>query len=161
MYDGELLQELLKKENNKVLKEIWSCSNCTERFEKLLSIREKVDKIAYAMYVRMAIQFDTHGVPLETLLLVLDGLSQKDLMSKEELDKLADMPEILTIYRGTDIYEFPPRISWSLLKNKACWFEQGKMYKAEINKQEIFAYFCSNGDEEEVIAHVTDNFDSI
>lgn len=39
MYDGELLQELLQKGNNKVLKEIWACSNCTERFEKLLSIR--------------------------------------------------------------------------------------------------------------------------
>lgn len=161
MYDGELLQELLQKGNNKVLKEIWACSNCTERFEKLLSIRDQVDKTAYAMYVRMAIQFDTHRVPLKTLLLVLDGLTQEDLMTREELDKLEEMPENLTIFRGTDRNEFPPRISWSLSEHKARWFYQGQMYKALINKQDIYAYFCSNGTEEEIIAHITNNFDEI
>lgn len=161
MYDGELLQELLKKEKNKVLKEIWDFSNNTKTFENLLSIRETVDKEAYAMFVRTAIQNNTYGVPLKILLLVLDGLTQEDLMSKEELNRLTEMPENLTIYRGTDRNEFPPRISWSLSLNRARWFDQGQMYKATINKQKIFAYFCCNTNEEEVIAHITNNFDEI
>ena len=138
MYDGELLQKLLEKEHNKVLKEVLSCFDATEKFEKLISVREKVDKEAYAMYVRFAIQTNTHDVPLEMLLDALKGLKQDDLMSKEEIDKLSKMPEILTIYRGTDPMEYPPRISWSLLEEKARWFDQGQMYKATINKNDIF-----------------------
>ncbi|CUX69948.1 hypothetical protein BN3590_03796 [Clostridium sp. C105KSO15] len=161
MYDGELLQKLLNDEKNKVLKEVLSLFESKERFEKLLSIRAQVDKTAYAMYVRMVIQMDTHRVPLEMLFEALNELKQEDLMSEEEITKLNAMPEMLIIYRGTDANEYPPRISWSLLEDKARWFEQGKMYKAIINKHDIYAYFCSNGDEEEIIAHVTDNFASV
>lgn len=161
MYDGELLQELLKEEHNQILKRIIICFDSTEKFESLLAVREQVDKAAYAMYVRMAIQTDTHDVPLELLLKVLDGLKQEDLMSKEELEKLEQMPDVLTIYRGTDACEFPPRISWSLNKETARRFDSGQMYKAMINKKDIYGYFSCNGDKEEIIAHVTDNFDDI
>lgn len=163
MYDGERLQELFKNERNLPLKDciMRLMMDPTEGFNYLISLRDNVDLEAYAMYVRMLTQTNTHGVPLETLLKAYDGLRQEDLMSEEEIEKLAAMPDELTIYRGTDALEFPPRISWSLLERKARIFENGQMYKAVINKKDILAYYSSNGDEEEIIAHVTDNFDDI
>ena len=163
MYDGERLQMLLQKEKNYRLKEAISylMMDPTEGFKFLIAIRNEVDLEAYAMYVRMLTQTNTHDVPLEMLLKAYEGLKQEDLMSKEEIDKLAELPEELTIYRGTDALEYPPRISWSLLESKARTFENGQMYKATINKSDILAYYSSNGDEEEIIAHVTDNFDDI
>lgn len=163
MYDGERLQELFKNEKNLALKEciMHLMMDPTEGFNYLISLRNDVDLEAYAMYVRILTQTNTQGVPLEILLKAYEGLRQEDLMSKEEIDKLSDMPEELIIYRGTDALEFPPRISWSLLERKARTFENGQMYKAKINKKDILAYYSSNGDEEEIIAHVTDDFDDI
>lgn len=161
MYDTFLLKILLNKEKNKPLKGIITIIDATEKFKQLIAIRTKVDKAAYAMYVRMAIQMDTYGVSLEILLEALDGLKQEDLMSKKELKKFKVMPDMITIYRGTDAGEYPPRISWSLLEGKARIFAHGQMYKAVISKRDIYAYFCENSDEEEIIAHVTNNFEDI
>ena len=163
MYDGERLQELFKNEKNLPLKNciMRLMTDSTDGFNYLISLREKVDLEAYAMYVRMLTQTNTHGVPLEILLKAYEGLKQEDLMSREELDKLASLPDELVIYRGTDALEFPPRISWSLLESKARIFENGQMLKAVVNKKDILAYYSSNGDEEEIIAHITDNFDDI
>ena len=163
MYDGERFQMLLKKEKNYGLKELiyYHIMDPTKGFKTLIDIRNEVDLEAYAMCVRMLTQTDTHDVPLEMLLKAYEGLKQEDLMSKEEIDKLAKLPEELTIYRGTDALEYPPRISWSLLESKARTFEHGHMYKATINKSDILAYYSSNSNEEEIIAHVTDNFDDI
>lgn len=158
MYDGERFTELLQLEKNVKLKEVSSrvVQNPTDGFNFLISLRTEVDLEAYAMYVRTVTQLDTQGVPLEVLLKAYDGLKQEDLMSKEEIEKLAAMPDEFTIYRGTDAQEFPPRISWSLLEEKAREFENGRMYKAVINKKDIIAYYSSNSDEEEIIAHVTE-----
>nr|DAW02812.1 MAG TPA: hypothetical protein [Caudoviricetes sp.] len=163
MYDGEKLQILLQKNKNIKLKDAisYSMMDPTDGFKFLISIKNDVDLEAYAMYVRILTQTDTQDVPLEVLLKAYEGLKQEDLMSKEEIDKLASLPDELTIYRGTDSSEYPPRISWSLLESKARTFENGRMYKAIINKKDIFAYYSSNGDEEEIIAHVTDNYDVI
>lgn len=161
MYDTFLLKILLNKEKNKPLKRIITIIDATEKFKQLIAIRTKVDKAAYAMYVRMAIQMDTYGVPLEILLEALDGLKQEDLMSKKELKKFKVVPDMITIYRGTDAGEYPPRISWSLLEGKARIFAHGQMYKAVINKNDVYAYFCDNSDEEEIIAHVTEHYENI
>lgn len=161
MYDCELLAELLNKEKNQILRSVIMIPDSTEKFEKLISIRDSVDPNAYAMYVRMALQIDTHSVPLDVLLKALQGLTQEDLMSSDEITKLQNMEDMLTIYRGTDYFECPPRLSWSLLYDKARDFSHGKMFKTSINKHDIIAYFCCNGDEEEIIAHVTDNYECI
>ena len=53
MFDGLLLQELIKKENNMPLKQILGYPTAEARIEKLLEIKPYADKDAYAMYVRM------------------------------------------------------------------------------------------------------------
>lgn len=161
MFDEEKLTRLLRIPKNQDLKRINTYFDSKEKFDYLLSIKNKVEKDAYAMFTRIAIQTDTYGVSIETLLKVLEGLTQRDLMTKEEICKLEKKPEMLTIYRGTDPDEYPPRLSWSLMEDKARQYDQGQMYRALINKNKIFAYFCSNTNEEEVIAYVTDSFDDI
>ena len=158
MYDGELLSKLLERENNAPLKEVFSCVDPQERLEKLLNLKPYVDREAYAMYVRMVLQFDTHGLLFETILEALNGLKQEDLMHQSEIDKLSEYPELLTIYRGTDISENTPRIFWSLSAEIAMSHYQGILFRATVNKHDIFAYFCCNCNEEEVLALVTDNF---
>lgn len=162
MYDGKKLNILLQNKRNARLCETLSASkNPTERFNFLISLRNEVDIEAYAMFVRILTQKDTHHVPLEILLKEYDGIKQDLLMSKEEIDKLALLPDKLIIYRGTDLFEYPPRISWSLIESNARMFENGQLYRAVVNKREILAYYSSNSDEEEIIAHVTDNFENV
>ena len=158
MYDGELLSKLLERKTNKPLKELFAYVNPQERLEKLLSLRPHVDRAAYAMFVRMSLQFNTKGMLSETILDVLNGLKQEDLMHQSEIDKLSEFPEQLTIYRGTDVFESTPRLFWSLSKEKAMRHYQGKLFRAIVNKDDIFAYFCHNCDEEEVLASITENF---
>lgn len=158
MYDGELLSKLLERGNNAPLKEVFGCAAPQERLEKILSLRPYVDRAAYAMFVRMSLQFNTKGMLSETILDALNGLKQEDLMHQSEIDKLSEFPEQLTIYRGTDISENTPRIFWSLSKDIAISHYNGRLFSAIVNKHDIFAYFCCNCDEEEVLALVTDNF---
>lgn len=158
MYDGELLQKLLERENNAPLREVFGYVTPQEKLERLLALRPYVDREAYAMYVRIVLQFNTHGISFDTLLSALRGLKQEDLMHSSEIDKLSKFPEQLTIYRGTDPSESTPRIFWSLSADKAMRFYNGRFFSAVVNKNDIFAYFCYNGDEEEILALVTDSF---
>lgn len=161
MFDENTIELGFKNEKNLVLRKVMNIENKAERFDKLISLRNAVDHDMYASYVRVNLQMNTHGVPLETLLKALEGLTPQDLMYRDELEKLEKMPDIITIYRGTDAGEYPPRVSWSLSKDRARFFDQGQMYKATVNKKDIFAYFCNNTNEEEIVAHVTENCDDI
>lgn len=158
MYDGELLSKLLERETNAPLKELFGYVDSQERLEKLLSLRPYIDRAAYAMFVRISLQFNTKGMLSETILDALNGLKQEDLMHQSEIDKLSEFPEQLTIYRGTDVFENAPRIFWSLSEEIAMSHYQGRLFRAIVNKHDIFAYFCCNCNEEEVLALVTNNF---
>ena len=78
------------------------------------------------------------------------------------LIKYEAFPDKITIYRGSqDPNEEKPRISWSLLKNVAKNFGPAHMFQATISKENVIAYFSKNGDEEEILAVVGDNFKRI
>ena len=158
MYDGELLSKLLECETSAPLKELFGYVDSQERLEKLLSFRPHVDRAAYAMFVRMSLQLNTKGMLSETILDALSGLNQEDLMHQSEIDKLSEFPEQLTIYRGTDVFENTPRIFWSLSEEIEMSHYQGRLFRAIVNKHDIFAYFCCNCNEEEVLALVANNF---
>ncbi len=157
MFEDLLLQELIKEENNMPLTQIFGYSTVEERIEKLLEIKPYADKDAYAMYVRMVIQVDTHNVQLEALLDALHGLKPKDLMCKCELEEYEKLPDELTIYRGTNVFEKQPRISWSLSKDTAMQYYNGKMFTAIVNKNDVFGYFTHNCQEREILAYIKES----
>lgn len=93
---------------------------------------------------------------------------KKTLMDKEELVKYINIVSggkgfNLTIYRGVSYSGRPDGLSWTLSKDKACWFasrfkgKNAKVYKMTIdlyNKNEsdaILAYFSGRNEDEVVI----------
>lgn len=125
-------------------------------------LRGKVDIEAYCHYVRILTQTDTDGVPKETLLKAYEGLKFTDVMYEEEYAEWEKLPDIITLYRGTPVMEYPPRISWSLDESVARKYSQGQMYKAIIPKDNIMGFYTKNTYEKEVIADVPNgSFDDI
>lgn len=158
MYSADRLKELLEKDNNKILKEVLLKDEAIDKFKYLIMLKKQVDLEAYAMYVRILTQMDTEDVPLEILEDAYAGLEKKDVMAKEELERFEELPQMITIYRGTTSLENPPRISWSLKRQVAERFAIGYLYKATIDKDSIWAYYCSNNDEEEIITRVLNGY---
>ena len=80
------------------------------------------------------------------------------LMTAAERKQLADLPDIVTVYRGVTSYNAKNvrALSWTLDKSKAEWFahrfgESGTVYQAQINKADILAVFMSRGESEVVL----------
>lgn len=79
------------------------------------------------------------------------------LMNEDDFKVFESLPNVVTIYRGvTDKNKDNKKaLSWTLSQDKAEWFahrfdEVGKVWKSEISKDNIFAYF-DEMDEKEVI----------
>ena len=78
-------------------------------------------------------------------------------MNEDDFKVFESLPNVVTIYRGvTDKNKDNKRaLSWTLSQDKAEWFahrfdEVGEVWKTEISKDNIFAYF-DEMDEKEVI----------
>ena len=82
---------------------------------------------------------------------VFEGLSQDMIMTDIELEAFQNLPEEITIYRGTNRNEEFPRFSWSLDREIAKRFDQGRMFIAKIKKSNVIAYFKNAGEEEIVV----------
>lgn len=81
------------------------------------------------------------------------------LMNEDEIQRIGDLPDNVTIYRGiNDITNHPVNgLSWTLDINTANWFANrfakmkectASVYKATIKKEDILSYF---DDEKEVV----------
>lgn len=115
----------------------------------------------YAAYLRFCIQMDTKDISLDLLHEAFEDITKEMIMYDSELKDFSELPEIITIFRGTDCNENPPRISWSLLEEKAKRFYNGKMFKAEIPKNSILALFSQNTDEKEVLVFLDSGYSVI
>lgn len=80
------------------------------------------------------------------------------LMTDEERKRLSAFGEMVTVYRGVTPYNARnvKALSWTVDKTKAEWFahrfgESGTVYKAQINKADILAYFMGRNESEIVL----------
>lgn len=103
------------------------------------------------------------NVSVEMRLRMLDGVSWEDIMYQDELDAINNFEPEITIYRGTDLSEDMPGLSWALRKSIAASepFNRGKVFKAVIPKEKILVYFAHEEDETEIIAHITSGYSII
>ena len=93
------------------------------------------------------------------MLMELFKRADKDsLMDGGEKKILDGLPEVVEIYRGTQVKKAKIRgLSWTLSKAKAKWFadrwktKSGKVYKATIARKDIYAYFDGRGEQEVVV----------
>jgi hypothetical protein len=91
---------------------------------------------------------------------------REKLMSEEEKQLLAQLPETLTIYRGGSLAEHKSKkygISWSLDKKIAEQFADTKairdkkemmVIEKQINKADVIAYFKERQEEEIIYIHI-------
>lgn len=80
------------------------------------------------------------------------------LMTDEERKRLSAMDDIITIYRGITPYNAKNvrALSWTTDIKKAEWFanrfgQSGTVYKTQISKAKVLAYFTSRGESEIIV----------
>lgn len=98
------------------------------------------------------------NVSKRELVAMFKGADKAVLMDADECKRLSELEESVTVYRGVTPYNARnvKALSWTLDKAKAKWFanrfgQSGKVYKAEIGKQDILAFFMGRNESEIVL----------
>ena len=78
------------------------------------------------------------------------------MMDEEEQQMLKDRPDRFSVYRCVKKGYGHKGLSWTLSKDVAEWFslrfsDHGMVYKAEIQKEDVFAVFLNRGEQEIVL----------
>lgn len=99
----------------------------------------------------VSLEFPSHngGVPLATLVEWFKEADEAELMSVEERNVFEALPDVVTLYRGTELLGNTKALSWSLEIDTARWYASrwkgaGYVYKANINKSDVLAYFAAD-----------------
>lgn len=123
--------------------------------EQYLSEKDFADALSYTWTIT---EFPNHdaNVSLNEFLNYFKKANKEYLMGKENIDAYNELPEKITVYRGTYLKATTKALSWTTDVNKARWFARrfgnnGKVYEAEIRKKDIFAYFADGGEKEVVL----------
>lgn len=139
-----------------------SADSSQYKFEYLFNHRNELTKKYFCQYLRAYFNSDTYGVDMNLLLDLFNYSSPKYLMTYNERKILKQLPDPVTVYRGTSPDETIPRLSWSLDLTTALRFSKGRVFMAVVPKHKIFAYMDNNYcGEKEIITHVTDNYKTI
>ncbi len=97
------------------------------------------------------------NVSKKEVLELFKRVDKKALMSESEMETYRDLDDTLVIYRGVaeGNKQSTKALSWTTSFGKAKWFAErwgkGKVYAANINKQDVFAYFDRKGEDEVVV----------
>ena len=137
--------------------------NALPSYEYLYGLKHKIPKELFAYYFRRLLQYNTANVPVELRLKMFESVDRNDIMFQSELDSLRKLGESVTIYRGASSSEISPGLSWSLKKYIAenSDFYRGRLFVAEIPTSAILLYMSHEEDEEEIVAHVTSDYQII
>lgn len=98
------------------------------------------------------------NVTKQELVEIFEQSDKAALMTAEERKRLSELDENITVYRGVTSYNAKnvKALSWTTDIKKAEWFahrfnEAGTIYKAEINKDKVLAYFTCRGESEIIV----------
>lgn len=80
----------------------------------------------------------------------------KLLMDAEDYVTWKALPDEITVYRGISGDGKVKKLSWTRSEEKARWFAErwnshGRVYRAEIRKEDVLAYFGGRGEDEIVL----------
>ena len=130
-------------------------------YKYLNSLRKDIPKELYAYYLRKLLQYNTANVPKEMRLNMLNGVLWEDIMYQDELDEINAWDDNIVIYRGAELSEQKPGLSWSIHRHIAehSEFNRGRVFKAVIPKKQILLYLAHEEAEGEIIANVTDGYE--
>jgi hypothetical protein len=88
-----------------------------------------------------------------------DLAGRQAMMDEDELEELAAMPEILTVYRGFELKSAQRGLSWTTNRDKAVWFakrlreprQKSLVAQATVQKKDVLAYFNGRNENEVVV----------
>ena len=138
-------------------------TNTLPSYQYLYKLKNEIPKELYAYQFRRLLAYNTANVPMDFRLKMFQDVDRDDIMYQEELDAICQWGERVIIYRGASKNEEKPGLSWSLKRDiaESSDFHQGRLFIAEIHTSNILLYLSKDTDEEEVIAHVIDNYEII
>ena len=120
-----------------------------------LGEKDFADALAYTWTTT---EFPNHdaNVSLSEFLNMFKKANKEYLMNEENMEAYNALPDKVTVYRGTCLESTTKAMSWTTDIDKARWFagrfgDNGKVYEAQINKKDIFAYFADSGEKETVL----------
>lgn len=129
------------------------------RIPLLMEVSDLLDEGEYNEILR-DVWTDTefpHQNGVAILVVLFDHAKRELLMEKDDYKVFQQLPSRIQVYRGIQNGDAIVRgLSWSLSKGKAEWFAQrwskkGALYRAEIAKEHVYAYFNERGEEEIVL----------
>lgn len=98
------------------------------------------------------------NITKQELVEIFEQADKAALMTDEERKRLSEMDDIITIYRGVTPYNAKnvKALSWTTDIKRAEWFahrfnEDGTVYKAQISKAKVLAYFMGRGESEIIV----------
>ncbi len=132
-----------------------------ERPFRLEAFMEYMFKLEHSEYWKTLIEIwidsEAPGINKEVWLSLFnsDRPYRKQMMTKNERERLADMDDVITIYRGC-LPKYKDGISWTKSITKAKmfstrFFQKGKVFTATCNKSDVIAYKVSRSEQEIII----------
>lgn len=109
-------------------------------------------------YLWTSVEFPNHdaNVSIEEFLKYFSKANPKLLMGDDNFEQYNNLPNKITVYRGTCLQSTTKALSWTTDIEKARWFgnrfgNNGKVYQANIDKKDVFAYFNIDRGESEIV----------
>lgn len=177
--DNQQMKQITQKNFDEVIefllnkhKENMKDKNDLDKFKYLIMMINKPYRIeVFTMFQHLLPDKDYNEIlsfiwkstefPHQINIIILNKLFKKIrpelFMDKDDLKIYNDLPKTITIYRGLQGSKAKVRVlSWSLSYEKALWFTKrfdlnGKVYKTQISKKDIYAYDNSMGEEEIIV----------
>ena len=128
------------------------------KFAKPYLSREDLSELLADAWIRAENPNMDVNVSKSDLVKMFMGADKKVMMTREEQTRLSELDDKITIYRGVTTYNAKniKALSWTIDKRKAEWFahrygESGKVYKAEMDREKVLAFFMERGESEIIV----------
>ena len=120
--------------------------------------KEEFSKLLADAWVRSENPNDDPNFTKRDLIAMFKRADKQALMTEEDYNRWQDLEKRITVYRGVTPHNEKNlrALSWTLDAEKAEWFamrfgENGKVYQAEIDKKDVYAYFGGRGESEVIV----------
>ena len=172
-YDNELIniienEEKVKENVSNQIDKITDCNQFLIFIQKpylpvfFKMINHYLSKEDFANFLReiwIMVEFPNadKNVSLNDWLKYFQKADKKFLMNESDYKKFLALPDVITVYRGVKATGKTKALSWTTELETAHWFasrfkDDGYVCKAEIKKEDVFAYF-NDREEHEVIVN--------
>ena len=117
---------------------------------------EDYNKFLSNMWVLVEFSNDDANISPNEFTKIFKKTNKNILMNEEELEAYNKLDDLVTVYRGVKPKSSTKALSWTTDIKVAKWFadrweKNGKVYKAQIPKKYIYAYFLGRNEFETVL----------